>query len=163
MLSLKLLNTIDLTDQNNHTIEMGLWDWVKDTAKALPGVGHVIAAVQAATGDTEGARRTVASATGNLITTVATVAGALAGPAGAAAAGAAGSVVGNMVEHGINGEHIETNLGQIALQAATGAASGLTGGGAGALIGGTTKVAGQTVTRTVLGAAASTTIAQSVE
>jgi hypothetical protein len=143
---------------------MGFGDWLSDVAKSLPVVGHVYAAVQAATGDTEGARRTVASATGNLIATVATVAGSVGGPAGAALAGAAGSVVGNMVEHVINGEHIETDPTRIAIQAGIGAVSGLTGGGAGALAEGTaTKIAGQTFTKTALGAAATTTIVQSVE
>lgn len=142
---------------------MGLGDWLSDVAKGLPVVGHVVAVVQLATGDTEGARRTVATATGNLVATVATVAGSIGGPPGAMLAGAVGGVVGNMIEHGINGEHIETDSGRIAPQAVTGAASGLTGGGAGALTGSATKIAGQAATRTAIGAATTTTIAQGVE
>ncbi|KAF9344425.1 hypothetical protein BGX34_005678 [Mortierella sp. NVP85] len=115
----------------------------------LPVVGHVTAAIQAISGNTE-AKRALATSTGNLVSTVGAVAGFCAGgPVGAVAGGSLGGLVGTFVETGIagaindpsvKGDLGDVTAGKIFTNVGLGGASGLLGGGGGLLKSGGTAL-----------------------
>jgi len=116
------------------SLNMGWGDFfngVKNFTKSLPVVGHTIAAVQAATGDLEGAKDTAIKATATTITVAATAAGSFAGPGGAVLAGAAGNVLAGQLENKMRGKDLDLDLKKVGVDATLGAVGGLAGGAVG--------------------------------
>ena len=101
-----------------------------DFLNSIPIVGHWKAAVEAITGDTDAARRTVAAATGGLVSTVGAVGGfVVGGPPGAIAGGGLGNMIGGQIERKINGQDLDLSAGKLLTDAAIGGAAGAVGGG----------------------------------
>ncbi|KAK4649148.1 uncharacterized protein QC761_116455 [Podospora bellae-mahoneyi] len=117
----------------------------------VPVVGYGVAGVQALAGNTEHAKRALATSTNSLITTAGAVGGmVVGGPAGAIAGGAAASTIGLGTEYAIsttiNDKDVKGDVGEVTVQRvvtdmAIGGVSGLIGGGAGATAAG--KAAGK--------------------
>ncbi|KAF9119981.1 hypothetical protein BGW39_011754 [Mortierella sp. 14UC] len=128
---------------------MGFWDAIglsrdgKFTRflEKIPIVGYGVAAVQAATGNPDHAKRALATSTNSLITAAGSVGGFIAGgPVGAVAGGALASQVGMLTEFGISktidddkvkGDVGELSVKRAVLDAVIGGAAGAVGGGAG--------------------------------
>ncbi|KAL5589122.1 hypothetical protein FOBRF1_015650 [Fusarium oxysporum] len=109
----------------------------------IPVVGHVTAGIQAIAGNTEEAKRALATSTGNLVSTVGAVGGfVVGGPPGAVAGGALGGLAGTFVESGIagsinnpsvKGDLGDVTAGKVIANMGLGGASGMLGGGGGLL------------------------------
>ncbi|KAL6364101.1 hypothetical protein LRP88_03534 [Fusarium phalaenopsidis] len=116
----------------------------------IPVVGHVTAGIQALAGNTEEAKRALATSTGNLVSTAGAVGGFfVGGPPGAVAGGSLGGLVGTYVESGIagsisdpsvKGDLGEVTAGKIITNVGLGGASGFLGGGGGLLKSGGTAL-----------------------
>ena len=100
----------------------------------IPVVGHATAGIQALAGNTEEAKRGLATSTGNLCSAVGAVAGIAGGPVGVAAGGALGGLVGSFVtaglastidDPGVKGDLDQISVGKVAMDMGFGAASGL--------------------------------------
>lgn len=134
---------------------MGFWDSISDAfsrdgvvttfCEKIPIVGHATAGIQALAGNSEHAKRALATSTGSLITTAGAIRGFIVGgPIGAVAGGAAAAQLGIAAEWGISttihddkvkGDVGEVSLGHCAGEAVLGGASGLLGGGGASAVG----------------------------
>ena len=125
------------------------WDKVVNVLGSIPLVGTVTAGVQYAAGDKDGAQKSLAASTGNLLATAGAVGGFMVGgPGGAAAGGAAGHAVGGQIERKINGQDLDLSLAKLATDALVGGATAMIPG-AGGLVGGIGQSAGIAVSSTV--------------
>ncbi|KAF5563483.1 cnvh-domain-containing protein [Fusarium napiforme] len=116
----------------------------------IPVVGHVTAGIQAIAGNTEEAKRALATSTGNLVSTVGAVGGfVVGGPPGAVAGGALGGLAGTYVESGIAGSINDPSVkgdlghvtaGKVITNMGLGGASAMFGGGGGLLKSGGTAL-----------------------
>lgn len=101
---------------------MGFWESTLSFVSAVPIVGHVTAGVQYLAGDEEGAQKSLASSTGNLVGTAGAVGGFMVGgPVGAVAGGAAGAAVGGQIGRKINGQDFDLSIKILAIDATLGA------------------------------------------
>ncbi|KAF9164133.1 hypothetical protein BGX21_000846 [Mortierella sp. AD011] len=112
---------------------MGFWSSISDAfsrdgsvtcfLEKVPIVGYGVAGVQAIAGNTDHAKRALATSTGSLITTAGSVGGFMVGgPVGAAAGAAVASQVGMVTEFGISktisDDNVKGNVGEISLKRA---------------------------------------------
>ena len=126
---------------------MGFWKGVLNVVGSIPVVGHVTAGVQFIAGEKEGAKKSFAASTGNLVSTAGAVGGFLVGgPPGAIAGGAAGSALGGQLENKLNGKDFDFSASKLLTDAAIGGVGGLAGGGG---AGGLLKSAGSMIGREV--------------
>lgn len=94
---------------------MGFWQSVLNIVGSVPVVGHVTAGVQYLAGDTDGAQKSLASSTRNLVSSLGATAGfVVGGPVGAVAFGTAGAVIGGQVENKINGKDLDLSPAKLA-------------------------------------------------
>ncbi|KAM9876921.1 hypothetical protein VDGL01_09004 [Verticillium dahliae] len=109
---------------------MGFWSGVLNVVGAIPVVGHATAGIQYLAGDKEGAQKSLAASTGNLVSTAGAVGGFIVGgPVGAVAGGMAGSTVGGQIENQINGKGLDLSANKLVTDALMGGAFGMVGGG----------------------------------
>ncbi|KAF8320373.1 hypothetical protein DL93DRAFT_1836321 [Clavulina sp. PMI_390] len=144
----------------------------------VPVVGLVTAAVQAASGNGEHAKRALANQANSIITTAGTVAGfVVGGPVGAVAGGVLGSTAGIGAEYGISttidDENVKGDTGNVSVQrfvidGALAGAGGVLGGGAGGAVGkqvgiGFSKEVGKDAASTATKALVGATVAQTIQ
>jgi hypothetical protein len=138
---------------------MGFWRGVLNVVGSVPVLGHATAGIQWLAGDKDGAQKSLASSTGNLVGTIGAVGGFMCGgPPGAIAGGAAGSAIGGQIERKINGQDMDLSLKKLGTDATIGGLSGMLGGGGLNALGNTVS---SSFGKAALGSSAKTIIATS--